>query len=545
MLPGYLPMRTHMDPDLSAYVARNTAASGWWTQFPKYIVSLLKAYFGDAAQASNDWCFGHLPRTSGDHSHMSTVADMADGLVKGYFIMGENPVVGSMNGALHRKGMAKLDWLVVRDFAITETAAFWEERPAEIATEVFFFPAAAHTEKSGSFTNTQRLLQWHDAAIEPPGECRSDLDFVYDLGLLLKDAYKESESARDLPIRDLTWHYADAEAVLSEINGYATADRRPLSRFTELAADGSTAAGCWIYCGAFAGGVNQTARRKPGREQSWVAPEWGWSWPANRRILYNRASADPEGNPWSGRKKYVWWNPEKAAWEGYDTPDFISDRPPGYRPGPAAEGTDTISGIDPFIMNGDGKGRLFVASGLLDGPLPAHYEPLESPIRNLLYRTQSNPARMEWRRGDNIYHRPFHDLKFPYVLTTYRLTEHHAAGAMTRWLSWLAELQPAMFCEVSKALAEEKGLRNGGWATITTARGEIEARVLITDRIRPLRVNDRLIHQIGVPYHWGSKGLVRGDSANELIAFAADPNVSIQESKALTANIREGRRMRT
>jgi formate dehydrogenase major subunit len=240
----------------------------------------------------------------------------------------------------------------------------------------------------------------------------------------------------------------------------------------------------------------------------------------------------------------VWWDEAAGKWTGHDTPDFIEDRPPSYRPGPRARGKDTIAGTDPFIMQADGKGWLYAPNGLLDGPLPTHYEPQESVCENALYGQQCNPARMEWERRDNPYHRAFDDPRFPFVLTTYRLTEHHTAGGMTRWLSWLAELQPGMFCEVSPELAAERGLRNGDWATITTARAEIEARVLVTDRIRSLRLGKRVVHQIGLPYHWGSKGLSVGDATNELIAFVADPNVSIQESKCLTGNIEPGRRSR-
>ena len=557
LLPGYLPIpKAAKDHTLDDYLGNNSAKSGWWTEFPKYFVSLMKAWHGDAARKDNDWMYDSLPYLTGDHSHMTTVADMADGKVKGYFVMGENPVVGSMNGPLHRKGMRRLDWLVVRDFALTETADFWRPEasrdgipPEEIGTEVFFFPAAAHTEKDGSFTNTQRLLQWHHKAVEPPGDCRSELDFMYQLGLRLKRLYAGSTEVKDQAILNLTWDYPvegplaepSAEAVLAEINGYTAADRKPVKLFTSLQDDGSTACGCWIYSGCYQDGRNQTARRKPGAQQTWVAPEWGWSWPANRRLMYNRASADPEGKPWSERKKYVWWDEDAHQWTGTDVPDFIKDRPPSYRPGADAQGTATISGMDPFIMNADGKGWIFAPNGLLDGPLPTHYEPQESIAENPLYQQQSNPARMEWRRGDNPYARAAGDPAFPYVLTTYRLTEHHTAGGMTRWLSWLAELQPEMFCEVSPELAAERGLSNGGWATITTARTQIEARVLVTERIRPLRIKGRTIHQIGLPYHWGRKGLVRGDSANDLISFVADPNVSIQESKALTGNIREGR----
>jgi formate dehydrogenase major subunit len=287
-----------------------------------------------------------------------------------------------------------------------------------------------------------------------------------------------------------------------------------------------------------------TARRKPHWEQNWVAPEWGWAWPHNRRILYNRASADPEGKPWSERKRLVWWDDQKKEWVGHDTPDFIVERPPWYRPSGEDRGKDTIAGADPFVMQLDGKGALFASTGLIDGPLPTHYEPQESVVRNPLYGQQCNPERMEWIREDNPYQRAFDDPRFPYAITTYRLTEHHTAGGMSRWLSWLSELQPEMFCEVSPELAEERGLKNGGWATIRTLRAEIEARVLVTHRLQPLRMRGRLIHQIGLPYHWSTMGVVRGDAANDLIGFVADPNVSIQESKALTGTIEPGRRGR-
>jgi formate dehydrogenase major subunit len=293
----------------------------------------------------------------------------------------------------------------------------------------------------------------------------------------------------------------------------------------------------------YAGGVNQAARRKPGQEQSWVAPDWGWAWPANRRILYNRASADPDGKPWSTRKALVWWDAEAGRWTGHDVPDFQAGKPPSYRPSADATGLDAIAGDEPFIMQADGKAWLFAPAGLVDGPLPAHYEPAESPFVNPLYGQQSNPVRQTLRHPENPM-QPAASPVFPYVATTYRLTEHHTAGGMSRTLPYLAELQPEFFCEVSPDLASERGLENGGWATIVTARTAIEARVLVTSRMATLTVDGRVLHQVGLPYHWGPNGLVTGDAANELAHLSLDPNVHIQEVKAMACDIRPGRRPR-
>ncbi len=562
MLPGYLPMpKASYDTDLQKYIEYNESASGWWSEFPKYMVSLLKAWYGPAATLQNDWCYDYLPHITGDHSHMVTVAAMADALIQGYFVMGENPAVGSMNCALQRKGLRNLKWLVVRDFAPTETAEFWHNAPEvvsgqvrteDIGTEVFFFPCAAHTEKDGSFTNTQRLLQWHHKAVEPPGDCRSELHFAWHLGRRLKELYRASSAPKDRAIRDLTWDYRsigaieepDAEEVLAEIGGYTLGDKKSLSGYKELKNDGSTVCGCWIYCGCYKDGTNQAAQRKPASEQSWVAPEWGWAWPANRRLLYNRASADPQGRPWSERKKYVWWDAGEKKWTGVDNPDFIVGRSPDYRPGPDAKGIDTLSGIDPFIMQAEGKAWLYDPNGLLDGPLPTHYEPEESVLKNPLYGQQCNPARMEWIRKENPYHKAWGDPDYPFIATTYRLTEHHTAGGMTRWVPWLCELQPEMFVEVSPELAALRGLKNGGWATVSTVRGEIEARVLVTERMHSFVQQGRTLHTVGIPYHWSWIGRSTGDAANELTAFVADPNVSIEESKAFSVQIVAGRRSR-
>jgi formate dehydrogenase major subunit len=564
LLPGYLPMpHAQQHIDLDGYIEADSAERGFWANMRAYTVSLLKAWWGDAATAENDFCFDYLPRITGSHSTYDTVAAQLDGICKGYFLMGENPAVGSANAHLQREGMSKLDWLVVRDFSLIESATWWKDGPEiatgqmrteDIATEVFFFPAAAHTEKAGSFTNTNRLLQWREQAVEPEADRRSDLWFMWHLGNRVRAMLAASDDPADQPVLDLTWNYPtigthaepDSDAVLAEING-TKADGTPLSAYTELKDDGSTSCGCWIYCGCRADGVNQAARRKPHTEQSISSREWGWAWPANRRELYNRASADPEGRPWSERKKLIWWDEDAGQWTGDDVPDFEPTKPPSYRPDEDAMGTEAISGVDPFIMQADGKGWLYTPAGLVDGPMPVHYEPQESPFDNMLYSQQRNPVRKLMSREGNRYHPSGRDRGadvFPYVLTTYRLTEHFTAGTMTRWLPYLAELQPEAFCEVSPELADVRGLDHKGWATLVSARGAIEARVLVTNRMKPLTVHGRTVHQIGMPYHWGPNGLSRGDAMNELSSIAMDPNVHIQEVKALTVDIRPGRRPR-
>ena len=564
ILPGYIPMpQANAHTKLDEYLESVTPDKGFWGNMRSYTVSLLKSWWGDAATEDNDFCFGYLPRLTGDHSTYSTVQAQIDGDCTGYMLIGENPAVGSANTKMQRLGMAKLDWLVVRDFSLIESATWWKDGPEietgemrteDIKTEVFFMPAAAHTEKSGSFTNTQRMLQWHHKAVEPRDDQRSDLWFMYHLGRLIRQKLADSTDEMDRPILDLTWDYPtegkyddpDAEYILREVNG-TDADGKALSSFGQLKGDGSTRCGCWIYAGVFAGETNLAARRRPGREQSWVAPEWGWAWPANRRILYNRASADPDGKPWSERKAYVWWDAEAGKWTGHDVPDFQVDKPPSYVPPEGAKAQDAIRGDQAFIMQADGRAWLYVPAGITDGPMPTHYEPHESPFTNPLYGQQSNPARQVLRKRHNLANpsgdQPGSEV-FPYVWTTYRLTEHHTAGGMSRWVPYLSELQPEFFCEVSPELAAERGLEHMGWATIVTVRTAIEARVMVTDRMAPLRVQGRVVHQVGLPYHWGPNGFVTGDAANEIVPVVMDPNVHIQESKAGSCDIRPGRRPR-
>ena len=561
ILPGYLPM-PNLGPNsrnLADYVAAFRDPTGWWWNFDKYIVSLLKAYYGEGAKKENDWGFNWLPRVTGDHSHQGYFLEMMDGKLEGLFVMGQNPAVAAPNSRLERKALSKLKWLVVRDMVELETASFWydspevergELRPEEIATEVFLLPAAGHAEKDGSFTNTQRLLQWHQKAVDPPGDARSETWFMYHLGRRLKEKAKQDPRPRNAGLSALTWDYSlegtmqepKVEEVLQEINGYAVADLTLLSGFTELKADGSTACGCWIYTGVFPRpGENRANQRN---SQDLLGHGWGFAWPADRRVLYNRASARPDGQPWSERKKLVWWDEQNKEWTGLDVPDFTRTKAPNYQPPKHAQGDEALAGDKPFILHPDGTGWIFAPKGLADGPLPTHYEGLEAPVCNPLYPDQqSNPAEMREERPDNRFASSPDD-RFPYVMSTYRLTEHHTSGAMSRMLPHLAELQPEFFCEISPELASERGIDNGGWVTLMTARGIVEARALVTRRMRPLLIDGKMVHQVGVPYHWGSRGLVKGDSANDLVAISEEPNVRIMEAKGILCDVSPGRRAR-
>jgi formate dehydrogenase major subunit len=564
LLPGYLPMPRAGQADLTAYLDRLRARTqkGYWEGADAYLVSLLKEYFGDAATPDNDFGFGWLPRINGDHGTYRTTMDMIDGRVFGYFLMGQNPAVGSANGRLQRLALANLDWVVVRDLTMIESASFWKDAPevetGEIApercrTEVFFLPAAAHVEKAGTFTQTQRMVQWREKGADPVGDQRSDLWFFHQLWRRIRDRVAGSTDLRDEPLQRLAWDYRtegdepDPEDILRRINGIDLTTGRTVDGFTDLRADGTTACGCWQYSGIYKDEVNQAARHKPHYEQGPYDPEWGWTWPANRRLLYNRASADPQGRPWSERKKLIWWDPDQGQWTGNDVPDFPLTTPPGHVPEESARGPAALRGDDPFIMQADGKAWLFAPAGVIDGPLPTHYEPHESPVRNPLYGQQSNPTRRIYPRPENPY-APAppegHTDVFPFVLTAARLTEHHTAGGMSRQLPYLAELQPELFVEVSPELARLRGLTHLGWAHVVTSRSAVEARVYVTDRMAPLRLDGHVVHQVWMPFHWGPTGLVTGDAFNDLLGIVADPNVLIQESKVTTCDVLPGRRPR-
>jgi formate dehydrogenase major subunit len=558
ILPGYLPMPFFAEDShkLKEYIKKHRVRIGVWSNFDAYIISLLKAYYGDAATKENDFGFNWLPRVTGDHSHFGYWYDMLDGKMEGLFVMGQNPAVGSPNGKLQRSALSKLKWLVVRDMVEVETASFWldapevtrgDVTPESIGTEVFLFPAAGTAEKEGTFTNTQRLLQYREKAVDPPGDATSDTWFMVHLGNRIKAKAKRDQRPRNAGLNALTWDYPvegkerepKVSNVLKEINGWTIADHKQLPHMQNVKNDGSTACGAWIYCGVYPEeGRNRADERKP---KDLLGHGWGFAWPNDCRIIYNRASARPDGKPWSERKKLVWWDEEKKEWTGLDNADYKKDLAPTTPDAlDSGVGVAGLGGARPFTLHPDGVAWLFVPSGLKDGPLPTHYEPLESVMKNPLYGQQTDPAAAKKERPENPYAQEVGDPRYPYVLTTYRLTEHHTAGGMTRTLSHLAELQPEFFTEVSPELAEEIGLKHGDLATISTPRASVEARVLITRRMRPMWIDGRRLHQVGLPYHWGYKGLSKGDIANDLLAISEEPNVRIMESKALVCNIEPG-----
>ena len=588
LLPGYLqmPSESYDCDTVVKYVQMNWTPTGWWHNMPKYIVSLLKAWYGPHATAANDFAFHYLPKINGDYSYNQMFYAMNEGRLKGLFVMGENFGVGGINARYQMEALQKLDWCVVRDIFPVEVGDFWKYEgtdPKSCGTETFLMPASLVAEKEGSFTNTMRMLQWHDKAVDPPGDARSETWFMYHLGRRMQELYKDSTLERDKPIQHLLWELPikephtgepDLHAVVKEINGYTIEDGKPVAGFAALKDDGSTACGCWIYSGVMSpDGINKAANRQadpyginfgdPGFTNH---SNWGFAWPANRRILYNRASADPDGKPWSERKKLVWWQEDenegasgglnqsageqhgdattpnhKGKWVGADVPDFPADKSPFTPADPHGAGMAAHSGHAPFIMMADGVGQLFAPNGLADGPLPTHYEALESPVHNPVYKQENNPVEIRHNREGNMLNPPF-DPAYPHVVTTYRLTEHHTSGAMSRWVPWLSELQPEQFAEISPDLAAETGLENGDWATLTNVRGEVELRVLVTTRMTPLLINGQKVHQIGMPYHFGFKGIVTGDTPNNLIAMTEEPNVRIHEAKSFTAGLRKDRR---
>jgi formate dehydrogenase major subunit len=576
ILPGYLsmPRGDGSEETLRDYLAHQTKPTGLWNNYPSYFISLMKAYYGKNATVENDFGYNWVPKLTGNHSFFEYLYDMADGKMEGMFMMGQNPAVAAANSRFQRTSLSKLKWLVVRDMVEIEGATFWYDSPEiergelkaeDIETEVFFFPAAGHAEKEGAFTQTQRMLQWRQKAVDPPGDARSEGWFMHQLALRLIAKAKQSGDPLDEPLRALDWWYPEdqygephMESVLAEINGWYTnpqpgaegvvfggVDREgnphhgpQVDGFGKLKPDGSTASGGWIYSGVL--GPDKINKANTRNSKNYLGHGWGFVWPADRRIIYNRASAKPTGEPWSERKKLVWWDEGQRKWGGIDVPDFVPDKAPEYRPTGNESGLAGIPGDAPFILHEDGLGWLHVPKGLQDGPMPTHYEPLESPVKNALYSRDTNPV-VNWFTRDENRFAPPGDPRFPFVLTTYRLTEHHTAGGMSRFLSHLAELQPELFAEMSPELAAELKIRNGDYISIVSLRGAIESRALVSRRIRPIHLNGKTVHQIAMPFHFGTSGPVKGGTTNDLVPISGEPNVTIMEAKAMACNIVPGR----
>ena len=519
---------------------------------------VLKSWWGGAATAENDYCFCWLPRIDDDHSRYWTVEQMLQGNVRDTSSSGRTrrsarrtarpngsrsqSSTGSSCATSSRSRPHRSGTTARRSSPVSSP-------PSEIGTEVFFLPAATHLEKDGSFTNTQRLLQWHHKAVEPrttaapiSGSTSTSAGWSRSGSQVSPTRADRAASAPDLGLSDdRRDQEPSAEAVLAEINGW-DADGKPLSAYKELKADGSTSCGCWIYCGVFADGVNQAARRKPHWEQGYSAQEWGWAWPANRRLLYNRASADPEGKPWSARKKLVWWDEQAEKWTGTTRRTTTRrSRPatgrPRTPPGPTRSEATTRSSCNPTDAAGSSS-RRDSKTGRCRRTTSRTSRLSGTP----LYAQRSNPARQrDDDRAEDPYNGPGSDA-YPYVVTTYRLTEHHTAGGMTRSVPHLAELQPEMFvrgASGARARARPRARRLGDRQD--GALGDRSAGD--GHRPHPARCASPgvCVHQVGLPYHWGSNGLTTGDSANDLSHMALDPNVHIQEAKAFTCDIRPGR----
>jgi formate dehydrogenase major subunit len=586
ILPGYLPVPVADQKDLAAYNEKNTPKSkdpqsaNWWQNRPKYVASYLKAIYGASATKDNDFGYQWLPKLDPgmNASWLMIFDNMIKGKFQGFFAWGQNPACSGSNSNKVRKALGKLDWMVTTNLFDNETASFWKGPgvdPTAIKTEVFFLPAAASFEKEGSISNSGRWVQWRYAAVKPLGESRPDSEIINDLYFKIKALYAKEGGALPEQLTNLTWNYGfkradgtarsvDIHAVAKEINGSFIEDvedkpklkpgekpppapppwaaKKLLGKkgeladgFAKLQADGSTSCGNWIYCQSYNEKGNLMARR--GRKDPTglgMFPEWSWAWPVNRRIIYNRASVNPEGKPYNVKKAVIYWNAacvlpdgKLGKWEG-DVPD-----------GPWPPLANAKEGKKPFIMRSDGLGALF-GPGLKDGPFPEHYEPMESPLaENYLSRQMVNPATKLFAAGglpeDAIASA---DARFPYVGTTYRVTEHWQTGVMTRNTPWLLELQPRQFVEMSPDLARDKGIRNGEAVEITSARGSIDAVAMVTPRIKPFQIGDKTVHQVGLPwcFGWFTPGV--GDAANLLTPTAGDANTMIPETKAFMVGIK-------
>ena len=548
IIPAYMATpAAGKHPTLQEYLEVETPSGGYWVNKPKFLVSLLKAWWGEHAAAENDYAYDYLGKveSAGNHYWISLFEAMYAGTIKGCWVMGMNPAVSGPNVRFEREALKRLDWMVVQEIFETETVGFWKapgENPADIQTEVFVLPAADAMEKEGSIVTSGRLIQWRPQVAKAPGEALPDHQILNLIALKLRELYQADPGPFAEPITRLNWDYGknlDIEKVAAEINGYYTRDTEEgrkgeiLVNFTKLKNDGSTACGNWLYSGYWypasdGEGNTMPATKRRGQKDPGglgIYPYWAFSWPVNRRIIYNRCSADLVGKPWAEDKALIWWDGQ--GWTGYDVPDFGKTTAP-----------DSAGGTNAFIMKPDGKGWVFGA--LNEGPLPEHYEPVESPIKaNPLSGQLHNPVIKVWKtnEGGEIGDNWGTPEEFPIVATTYRVCEHWQAGGMSRWLEWLTECHPDMFVEMSKELAAEKGIENGDWVKVRSARGEVRGVAIVTARFQPFRMNGQTVHQVGLPWHFGWGGLATGDSANELTPHVGDGNTTIPEYKAFLVDV--------
>jgi formate dehydrogenase major subunit len=554
--PGYINSPVNADPTIYHYVRRNGIADS------KYLVNTLKAFFGDNATFENDFGYEWLPKRDEkkDYGTLPMFEDALAGKLKMLWVVGQNPGVTLPNLTLTFDALAKLEMLVVQEIWETETAAFWKRPgadPKSINTEVVLLPAAFFMEKSGTISNSGGMVQWRHGAVKPPGESKPDGEIVDLVFRKVRDLVKDSKEPRDQIIKNAAWNYTTAEDVLKEINGYALRDNPEtglkkgdlIRKVADLKSDGSTASGCWIYAGVFAGGENLSKRRDSRTDPGGLGlyPGFGWTWPNNMRILYNRASCDKNGKPYADAKPIVWWDEKEKKWTGYDVPDVPR----------ATDGPDTPNGQRAFHLSAEGVGRLFaavykdpdprytdywrdVAYVPKDGPLPEMYEPVESPVENLLHpKVKSNPT-LKYPRVKS--HQPIGTAdKFPYVLMTSTVSEHWCAGSTTRNIPWLNELIPEPVLEVPISLAKKLGVESGDWVHVSSARGELEVKALVTPRMKELKIGGQDVTVVWMPYNWGFQGLSTGASVNYLTIDAADPSAGTQETKACLVNVAKAR----
>jgi formate dehydrogenase major subunit len=550
-MPGYLTLPEDNETSFDAYMSTRQfkplrpGQISYYQNTRKFFVSFQKAMFGDAATAENNWAYDWLPKLDIPlYDIIKAFEMMNQGEMNGYICQGFNPLQAFPDRGKIRRGLSKLKFLVTIDPLDTETSRFWEDfgrqnpaDPSKIQTEVFQLPTTCFAEENGSLVNSARWLQWHWKAAEPPGEAKSDIWIMSGIYHRMRELYRKEGGAYPDPILNMTWDYTDPtdpdpEELAKDMNGRALADLKDatgavtvaagklLDGFAQLRDDGTTACGCWIFSGCYTEKGNQMARRDATdpREQG-IAPNWAWAWPANRRILYNRASADLKGKAWNPAKPIIEWNGKQ--WTGIDVPDYTPTTSPS-------------DGVGPFIMNAEGTGRLFAREMMVEGPFPEHYEPLESPSPNVLHpKVHSNPVARVFADDRADFGSPS---AFPYVGTTYRLTEHFHFWTKHGLMN--AILQPEEFVEIGEVLAKEKGIGQGGWVRVSSKRGFIVCKAYVTKRIKPMTVDGKPTHVIGVPLHWGFTGQARkGFGANTLTPSVGDANTQTPEFKAFLVNV--------